>query len=1591
MSEQNPPMHDPAATQAAATGRALPRYRFNAGAMEWSQTTVLRLAILAVILVFGGYLRFSHNNWDASGGPWTPSNVDAPSGHLHPDERFLTQVSQDTRAPSSILNYFDTDTSGLNPYNIDKGNGQKQSNFVYGTLPLFMNKALASHLHVLSLWQADNWDNYEHYNRSGRLLSALFDTGTILLVFFLGRQLMNRDVGLLAAFLYALSAFPIQNAHFFVVDPFVAFFATLTVLFAVRAAQKGGWDNFAIAGAAAGLAAACKITAISLFPVVLLGIGVFAWKGVRPYVAPWWQGDTREYAAERSGRQLDRSILTLAGGSLLALAAGFIAFRIAMPYAFKTPELGDLFVLKGGHLWRFPVIYPDIMNQHWIKDQSDQQSLLGGGSFPPNVQWVGRSKWVWPAQQMISWGMGPALGVTAWLGLIFVAVYAWRRRAGAWLVPLAWVLGYFGFMGAQFSLYMRYFLPLYPTLTVFGAALLYQAWRWAGSERPLAPLGRLGERLSSIVPAVSLATRAGVAVVVVFTLLMGLAFYNIYRSPVTRVEASKWVYENVPAGAVIGHEDWDDDVPYSVAGVPQVQYGGVKFNNFEPDSQKHVQEILDHLDQVDYIIPSSRRLSGTITRVPGEWPVTTRYYQALEDGSLGFEKVADFTSYPRLFGVKLDDTGAEESYSVYDHPEVVVYKKTPAYSRAHAIEVLHADQFIEMPPTSPKGWAQNGLLFKPDVLARQQSGATWSDIFDPGSFANAHPLLVWLVVMELAAFALVPLATVGFRGLPDRGYLLTKPLGILALAYAAYAPASYGMVHYTRGEIGGALGFLVAIGIATGAIWRAEIIAWFRAHWRFVLLAEAVFLLAFLAAYWVRLQNPDLWHPVQGGEKPMDFAYLNGVIRTTDLTQGPVDPWQAGAYMNYYWYGQFIAATVTKLTGVVPEVAYNLIVPMFFALTAAATFSLTYNLAEGTRQLMRRRPGRLRIGPAGPIVAGLLAIFLVLVSGNLAAVHVLANNLSRVSDWQSDAPVVGNLITIAGGFKAIIFGDASLHKVVTTYDWWAPSRALTIDDPKQVLPITEFPFWTFLFADLHAHLMAIPFSMTAAGVALGAVMNFTRLNRAGAAREHVRAREISSWAMVVVLALIVGALRWINSWDYPPFLLLGAAALIIAERAKDGRLTVRTVVVGAIKAAVMGALSYAFFAQIAKNYSQSYNGFHQSDQTTALRDYLSHFGILLFPVTGFLLFCLQRAITRENAVRAIFFGRAHRRKPAETLPVVLALALAGGLLIYAGTLQRWGVTAMAAVGLATVVLVTIREARSPSPAAPVLLFVYAMIGLGFGLSGGVEVLTLDGDVGRMNTVFKFYLHVWMMWGVAGAFGVWYLFAVMRPHEAFLRRLGALNTAVVQVPRYAFGGLVVLLLVLSLVYPYFGGRARVRDRMDPSQGTGNDGLAFLDNPKVVYNNRDPNSGLGGEHNLKYTRDGINWIRANIQGTPTTFEAIGPSYRSMGSRVAIYTGMPTVQGWVFHQEQQRVKVARSVGDRQRDVSEFYSTGDVSRARELIRKYDVEWVIVGDEERFNYPPSGLEKFKGGLGGALELAYENPGMQVWHVIPAGELGIGS
>lgn len=1583
--------HAPTADTAGTRPALAARIRTGAGA--WLRAHGLTTLLLTWIAVFGFSMRVTNVNWDKG-------------QHLHPDERFMMIVEDHVTAPDSIGQYFDTAKSPLNPY-------QSQSSFVYGTFPLFLNKTVAEWMdkdpngNTHASADAFRWglrqvgvdvrdgrggftfDGGYNSQEIGRVLSAIFDVFTILLVFELGRVLYTKRLGLLAAALMSVSVLNIQYSHFFGSETFLVFFMTAVFYFAVRIWKYGSIWNYIFAGLAFGMALGCKLSALPVVIVPGLAVIMRMWPQIEAVYAralgravPWRAKEPLPSAVVWDG------LISPLLKSLLIFAGALIVFRLVQPYAFNGPSFFNIFRLD---LTRKDVFSVDALlhveflkPSHYLdlnpKYRADIDGLINlqkGQDFPPNLQWVNRTPFVFPLRGIFFWGWGIPLSLATGGGMIYAAFRLIKHRDFSGFLPIIWIVFLFWFIGRGFTPTIRYFLPIYPTMAIMAAFGVLSLWDAArdGSLARAVPA-----RIASIRPYVKPAGQAIAGLAVAGGVLWALAFLNVYREDISRVQASYWISNNIEPGSKLTSNEWDDGLPLSLVGIRTSDYQGVLLKPYAQDTPQKIDDLVAGLDRTDYVLETSNRIFDSIPRIPARYPNTTLYYKYLFDGTLGFEKVAEFRNYPSLFGIDIPDQHAEESFTVYDHPPVNIWKKTPLYSHDRAMQLLRPELTATAIQAPPKDLGQNALQFRPDVLATQKAGGTFSDIYHPGNFINRHPLFFWLLVMELAAFSLVPLAVAGFKGLPDRGFLLTKPLGILALSYAAYFPSSRGLLNFTRTEIATGLALMVLIGIGTGALWRDQIVAWVRERWRFILFAEAVFLLAFLAAYWVRLQNPDLWHPYNGGEKPMDLAYFTAVTKTTDMTQGPIDPWNAGGYLNYYYYGQFISATVTKLTGIVPEVSYNLVVPMFFALTAAAAFSLTYNLTDATRQLMRRRPGRLPISARGPIIAGLGAIFFVLIAGNLKAVGVLEQELTRQSHWHSGIPFIGGVVALAGGLKEAIFGGG-FRDIVFNYDWWAPSRALDAA-PGEVQPITEFPFWTFLFADLHAHLMAIPFEMTFAGVALGVVLNFSRLNPVGAAREHLRSREISSWAIVVVLALIVGALRWINSWDYPPFLLLGAAALLIAERAKYGSFTIRSLCFAMLKIIVMGILSYEFFAPFARNYSQSYSTVEHSEQTSHLGEYLSHFGIMLFIITGFVLFALNRAMTRTGFVRIIFFGRAHRRQPIETVPVMAALVVAAAALIFAATLHDYGVVALAVVGLIAVALISIREVRSPTAIAPILLFVYAMIALGLGLSGGVELFTLEGDIGRTNTVFKFYLHVWLMWGVVSSFALWYLFGVMQPQVAFMKRAGTLNAMFVRVPRYAFTTAAVVLVALALVFPYVGGRARVHNRFNPAQGTGNDGFAFLDKAPP-YPRAGSDTQPGGNYNLADTRDGINWIRENVKGSPTIIEGVGPSYRSMSARVSIYTGLPTVTGWDFHQIQQRAKFGPYVQKRQADVKEFYSTTDIDRAREILRTYNVEWVIVGDEERFDYPGAGQLKFVAGLGGFLEKMYENPGMQVWHVIP--------
>jgi len=128
---------------------------------------------------------------------------------------------------------------------------------------------------------------------------------------------------------------------------------------------------------------------------------------------------------------------------------------------------------------------------------------------------------------------------------------------------------------------------------------------------------------------------------------------------------------------------------------------------------------------------------------------------------------------------------------------------------------------------------------------------------------------------------------------------------------------------------------------------RAEIGDYLRRHRRHILIVEGLTLALFVFDLLIRLGNPDLWHPAFGGEKPMVFSFFNAVLKSTYFP--PYDPWLAGGYIHYYYYGFVVVALLTKLLGLVPAFAYNLILPMLFSLLGVNAFCVAYNLVKARK------------------------------------------------------------------------------------------------------------------------------------------------------------------------------------------------------------------------------------------------------------------------------------------------------------------------------------------------------------------------------------------------------------------------------------------------------------------------------------------------------------------------------------------------------------------------------------------------------------------------------------------------------------------
>ncbi len=821
-------------------------------------------------------------------------------------------------------------------------------------------------------------------------------------------------------------------------------------------------------------------------------------------------------------------------------------------------------------------------------------------------------------------------------------------------------------------------------------------------------------------------------------------------------------------------------------------------------------------------------------------------------------------------------------------------------------------------------------------------------------------VFTWWLIVEILSLAALPLTQRLFKNLPDRGYAFARPLGILLTSYVLWIGASFGFLRHSWG------GIVFSILVVAVCSWwfysrgnrETGLASFLRGNRRLVIANEALFALAFALFALFRAYNPE----IMGTEKPMEFAFLNAILRSD--TFPPHDPWLSGFGISYYYFGYLMMALLTRLSGVASAVAFNLGITLLFALTVTGAYGLVYNLLEGRGNESTSQRGK-PINSLTHYLAPLLGPLFVAILGNLESIFevLYSKGLGSAGFWNwldikelvSRGQVTGRWFDLGGGWW-----------------WWRASRVIHDKDllGNSVEVIDEFPFFSFMLGDMHPHVLALPFVLLTLALALNVLRQKVTKSKLQTPTSNLHPPISNLQSLIsnlhspfsnlqhpLLYALCLGSLAFLNTWDFPIYLFVMAMAYGLHRYGHYGKINwalVRDVVYTAIGLALLGGLLYLPF----------YLGFQSQAggilpnlfNPTRLHQYLIFFGPFLFVIIGFAALATRRLraeVESKNLVSGglnVLFWTIFLPPLAVLGSVALVMLTAGGQAflqsILANERVRQQIGGADLPSLARM-LITIRlgdpwtwlfltlliawvvallwrrlqagkgEGRIAEPST---LFVLLIIATGLLLTLSVEFVYLRDTFGtRMNTVFKFYYQAWVLLALASAYGVYY---VIEKAKGLGRSLFLAGVAV--------------LVALGMVYPLAAG-------FDKAGGFAPqptlDGLAWV-------RQHSPD---------EYAA--VQWLNQHVPDTPVILEASGGSFSAYG-RVSSRTGLPTVLGWDFHEQQWRGSYEEP-GRRKPDINAIYSSTDTKHVLTLLEKYDITYVYVGPLERGKYSPAALAKF--------------------------------
>ena len=754
-----------------------------------------------------------------------------------------------------------------------------------------------------------------------------------------------------------------------------------------------------------------------------------------------------------------------------------------------------------------------------------------------------------------------------------------------------------------------------------------------------------------------------------------------------------------------------------------------------------------------------------------------------------------------------------------------------------------------------------------------------------------------------------------FKFLPDKGWGISKPIGLVAVGIVSWFVTSYEWVQFEKNLILVIVFLFLFVSISVFLVKEKQIARYlinlfifdrplsgkikllqqfsiksiFDKHkktLRNILIVDAVFLVLFLCTVLLKGFDPS----ITGTEKPMDFMMLNSIV--VSGSNPPEDSWFSGMSVSYYYFGYWIMACMALLSGIVTSVSYNLSIALIVGISGSVMFSfiIALSLRDGKKFY-------------ASLFVGFLGCYLLLLSSNLSVVWVLLDLCNCVSDKVFD------------WYAGTDYQHISITNNMRPTDhwwWWDSTRVINTYSPGGVgldYTIQEFPFFSVLLGDLHPHFMGMPFILTSFVLTYSVYLNVK------SSKGYLDSKIL---VFVTLLGILIAVIGFINYWD----LAITVCCVLLFTFGIWIRSNIRVILlVRKFLLPLLGILICSFLMFSGFYFFSSQNQIGTPPILPVIRGtrfihFLTVWGIFLVPVVFFLgQQCYRLSKRRIWNYRYLMVSGL-----ITLVPVFLNFFLIRLFSHEFGELSGFEpfpftILMLSLMSLFSLYLFLIHMKRRSDSAVS---FILGLCFVGIYLIMIAETFYVNDMFGnRMNTVFKFYFQAWLLLSLVSA-------------VIFSELIN--NTNITKKVIFAISGLVIL---TTIYFPI----ASIGSKLEPAGSFTLDGLEYLSESSP---------------NEKQVVDYIS--RHKLKGEKLV-ESYGDSYTDNG-RISSSTGVPTVLGWVFHEIQWRGSDVL-VEERKEDVDKIYRTKNVYELIGLLNEYEISIIVLGPREKKRYPEFDTKTF--------------------------------